>query len=191
LIENYSNSINNLLDNEFNQIEIESVNEQVQAVEKFFSKTKSNLNLVSSLYRPGGPVNENILKIFESINRDVLYLSQLDSSLATVCDIMKQFVDCYLAVKKLESRSNLKEKSDYYRLIQIEEALLTTIKLIVLYKGYNHKERIVLLKMYLHLRAMYMHEFFVKKASFGVNNSVNFNLSSYLVILLYIFAACN
>jgi hypothetical protein len=183
LIENYSNSITNLLDNEFNQIEIEPIDQQVQAIDKFFSKTKSNLNLVASLHRPGGAVNENILKIFESINHDILYLSQLDSNLSIVCDIMKQFVDCYLAVKKLESRSNLKEKSDYSRLIQIEEALLTTIKLIVLYRGYNSKEKIILLKMYLHLRAIYLQEFFVKKVSFGINNSVNFSLNSYLVIL--------
>ena len=174
--------MNNLLENEFSEVSHETPNSQaIESLESFFLKTKSNLNQVNMLNSTNGPLNENIIKIFESINQDISFLSELDSSLSVACEIMKQFMDCFLIAKKLAAKKNLKEKSDYHRLIQIEDALLTSIKLIVLYKGYSSKEKIILLKMYFYLRAMYLKEFFLKRTSLNTNNSFNFNLNSYLV----------
>lgn len=178
LIEDSANSVNNLVG--FNPNSSVSA---FQSIEQFFTKTKQNLKLVNSITKSNvnEKLYETVLTIFESINSDILYLSRIDSSFSVACDIMKQFMECYLTVKKLESKWFMKNKSDYYRLIQIEQALVTSIKLIVLYRGFNSREKLTLLKMYLYLRALYLREFYQRKASTFANQSINYYLNSYLV----------
>lgn len=67
------------------------------------------------------------------------------------------------------------EKIHNQKLIQIEQALLISIRLIILYRGYTSKEKIIVLKLYLYLRAIYLREFYLRKSLF---NSL---LNSYLV----------
>jgi hypothetical protein len=203
----------------FGQFGETTTTDVARVIENFYLKTKSNLNLINSISKSQSilplaassststsstatTLSENVLKIFEAINSDVLYLSQIDSSLAVACDIMKQFIDCYLVVKRLESSqsssysyssssggssSKSGDKGDYVKLIQIEEALLNIIKLIVLYRGYSGRERVILLKMYLYLRALYLREFYLRKTSLNTNHNLSYNFNTYLVSLVCLF----
>ncbi len=126
LIENSSNSIHSLLTIENKENLSKNRNAIYQnAIESFFERTKSNLKLIHSLQQ-NNSINHakndcNTLKIYQAIKQDIVYLSELDSNLSIACDIMKQFLDSYLKVKKLDSKTSLSEKSDLMNLIQIEE----------------------------------------------------------------------
>lgn len=58
------------------------------------------------------------------------------------------------------------------------------IKLLVLYKGYNFKEKLILHQLYLFLRGFYLKELYNIKMSLNANNlSHNGIMNSYLVII--------
>lgn len=150
---------------------------------RFFAKTKHSLKLINL----AEDLNENKIKTYELLSKDIKYLCEIDSSISVACEIMKNFVDCCLIIKKKESVANsFKEKTntDTQRLIQIEEGLLISIRLILLFKGYNCQEKIVLFKLYLYLRALYLKELYTRKSLYNANSLLNFYINSYLVIIL-------
>jgi hypothetical protein len=110
LIENYPNSVNNLLEAQLSNCT------RVEQLERFFVKTKNNLKLINLT----SDVSENTIKIYESLSQDILYLSLTDSNISVACEIMKSFIDCCLVIKKKELHC-FREKTDSQKLIQIEE----------------------------------------------------------------------
>lgn len=91
-----------------------------EEIERFFTKTKHSLKLVNL----AEDLSENKIKTYELLSQDIKYLCEIDSSISVACEIMKDFVDCCLIIKRKESGLNsFKEKcnTDTQRLIQIEE----------------------------------------------------------------------
>ena len=95
---------------------LEDKENKVQEIENFFTKAKKNLK-ISVLLKDFG---ENSVKILESVKVDIIYLSEINSNLSSACEIMKEFIDCYLIIKKNESK-NTQLKIDNNKLLQIEE----------------------------------------------------------------------
>lgn len=54
-----------------------------------------------------------------------------------------------------------------------------------MYKGYSIKEKIVLLKLYLYLRAIYLKELYNRKSVSNANVFFNHNINSYLVCFVF------
>ncbi|RMZ93862.1 hypothetical protein BpHYR1_042712, partial [Brachionus plicatilis] len=118
----------------------------------FFLKTRSNLkNLSQNL----GPCPSSLLGLLESFSHDLEHLSEIDltdegiGNISVICEIMKSYLDCYMTILKVSTESCSSgintvangEKLHNQKLIQIEQALLTSINLILLYKGYQKKEK--------------------------------------------------
>ena len=123
---------------------------------------------------------EGSFKILESLSHDMIYLSEIDASTSVACEIMKTFIDCYLIIKK-NNQNRLQSTIDCNRLIQIEEALVLIIKLLVLYRGYSFKEKITLHQLYLFLRGFYLKELYNIKISLNSNSLMqNSIMNSYL-----------
>ena len=189
-MENESNCGENFFESCENK---ENVNENIQQDEMvdFFLKTRSNLkNLSQNL----GPHPSSLLGLFESFSHDLEHLSEIDltddgiGNISVISEIMKSYLDCYMTILKTESTESFipgintvanSEKLHNQKLIQIEQALLTSINLILLYKGYERKEKIIILKMYLYLRGLYLREFYLKKNMFSsfLNSYLKLNLA--------------
>jgi integrator complex subunit 4 len=149
---------------------IDEKNSKIQEIKNFFFEAKTNFKISVSLNQYQ---EENSLKILESVRSDILYLSELnDSSLSVACEIMKGFIDCYLIIKRKELNTNSKIKIDNHKLIQIEEAIFKSIKLLMTFTGYSQKEKVILIQLYLFLRALYLKEL--------CNRNSNYNINSYL-----------
>jgi hypothetical protein len=161
LIEDYPTTIANKKDSDH----------RLEEIKRFFIESKSNMKMSIKLNDMG---NESTIKILEAIGNDLDYLSQIESNLAVTCEIMKGFIDCFLIIKKkVFNNSN----TDNQKLIQIEEAISLIIKLLVLYNGYNKKESLILIQLYLYLRGLYLKEHNRKKKLMNASNQ-----NSYLVI---------
>jgi hypothetical protein len=165
LIEDYPTTIENKKDSDY----------RLEEIRRFFIESKSNMKTSIKLFDMG---NESTIKILESIENDLDYLSQIESNLSVACEIMKGFIDCFLIIKKkVLNNSN----TDNQKLIQIEEAISLSIKLLVLYNGYNKKERLILIQLYLYLRGLYLKEHNRRKKLMNASNQ-----NSYLVNILHI-----
>lgn len=151
-----------------------------EEIERFFIKTKHSLKLINL----AEDLNENKIKTYELLREDIKHLCMIDSSISVACEIMRDFVGCCLIIKKKEAGLNsFKEKTntDSQRLIQLEEGLIISIRLMLLFKGYSCQEKIILFKLYLYLRALYLKELYNRKSLFNANSFFNFNINSYLV----------
>ncbi|CAF0882956.1 unnamed protein product [Brachionus calyciflorus] len=185
LIENYSNSINilkpiELVIDEENKENMTEETVKSDEMISFFLKTKSSLKNLSQ--NTDMATDGRLVKLYESFSNDLSHLSEMDlqegqQNISIICEIMKLYLECFLIVKKQNMKGESNESGDkihYQRLIQIEQALLTSIRLILLYKGYHISEKVTILKMYLYLRALYLREFYLRK------NLFNSFLNSYL-----------
>lgn len=188
-IENEQTSGKNMLQSSENK---ENTSDSIQQDEmiSFFLKTRSNLK---SLSQNLGPCPSSLISLFQSFSHDLEHLSQIDltdddiGNISVICEIMKSYLECFMTILKVSIESCLPgvntvangEKLHNQKLIQIEQALLTSINLILLYKGYEKKEKIIILKMYLYLRGLYLREFYLKKNMFSsfLNSYLKLNLA--------------
>jgi len=120
-------------------------------------------------------------KILDSLSNDMIYLSETDPTTSIACEIMKVFIECYMVKNEINYINRFQSSIDCDRLIQIEKALMSNIKLLRLYRGYSTGEKLTLFKMYLFLRGYYLIELYNIKSSLNSNSVLrNSILNSYL-----------
>jgi hypothetical protein len=154
---------------------------------EFFLKTMKNLKNTDSLHNSLGGCSIQILK---SHRNDIVYLSEINANMSVGCEIMKSFIDCYLTLKSITTNeSSSVNNINSNRFIQVEKALNLNVQMIILFKGYTFREKIILLRVYFYLRAFYLKELYNIKLSYPNVNNQNYNniLQSYLVSFISFF----
>ena len=182
---------------------------KTKIIAKFFSKSKTTLR--DSLASLHSDSSVDAVRIVEAIRHDILFLANIESSLVVGCEIMALFIDCFLIVRKkltpsasssssssitvkqssnynstlgqgLGSASGSRSGSgDFNQLVQIEEAVLLSMKLLMLYKGYSSDEAFTLIQLHLCLRGLYLKELYRRKTQFNSSLLNQQNANPYLV----------